>query len=178
MSFINQLSKHKIVEVNNMLALRTGNMIAQAKYTGTANGTLDNGNILFLNTVGDLVLAEGANAIIKNPYLHYTEELLTGPVSGNEYFTLELDADGVGYPRALALTEGDEFTTSNFETALTLANNTVYYGIIGANEIISVVAAIPATPYVGPLFVAKKDTLAAGQAAVNLVLIDKYYVGV
>lgn len=178
MNFISQLTKHKVVEINNMLALRTGHMIAQAKYTGAANGYIDNGEILFLNTVGDLVKAEGTNPILKQPFLHYTEELLTGPVSGNEYFTVELDANGVGYPRALALHEGDEFTTSNFETALTLAANTKYFGIIGANEIIEVVNALPATPYKGPLFVATKDTLAAGQAAVNLVLIDKYYVGV
>lgn len=181
MNFLNALTAHKIVEVNNLVGLRSGHIVAQAPYRQVdAETYLDNGNILFLDTAAELVLADHADAILKQPFLHYTEELMNGPVMGTKYFTVDLDetlgVDAVCYPRAIALYEGDEFTTSNFETRLTLASGTKYFGVVGANNIIEIVDAVPVTAYEGPLFVAEKDTLAAGDAAVHLTLIDKHLV--
>ena len=181
MNFINSLTVHKIVEPNKLTGLRTGHIVAQAPYRQVAAETyLDNGNILFLDTAAELVLADATGAQLKQPFLHYTEELMNGPVLGTKYFTVDLDEtldeDAVCYPRAIALYEGDEFTTNNYETALTLASGTKYFGVIGANNILEVLAAVPTTAYEGPLFVAEKDTLAAGEAAVHFTLIDKHLV--
>ena len=182
MNFINQLTVHKIVEPNKLTGLRTAHMVAQAPYRQVAAETyLDNGNILFLDTAAELVLVDGTGAQLKQPFLHYTEELMNGPVLGTKYFTVDLDdtlgADPVCYPRAIALYEGDEFTTNNYETAINpLVAGTKYFGVIGANNILEVVAAIPVLAYEGPLFVAEKDVLAAGEAAVHFTLIDKHLV--
>lgn len=179
MNFINQLSVHKIVEPNKLTGLRTGHMEAQALYVQVGEEKfLDNGHVLFLSKKGDLVLGNHAEALLKQPFLHYTEELMDGPVLGTKYFTVEMDqvagAKLACYPRAIALYEGDEFTTSNFKTALTLAFDTLYYAIIAADGMIEVVAAFPAAPYKGPVFTAKKDVLAAGDVAVALKLVDKF----
>jgi hypothetical protein len=180
MNFINSLTVHKIVEPNKLTGLRTGHMVAQAPYRQVATETyLDNGYILFLDTAAELVLGNDAGAQLKQPFLHYTEELMNGPVLGSKYFTVDLDetlgADKVAYPRAIALYEGDEFTTNNFATALTLAAGTKYFGIL-VNGILTVVAAVPGPEYKGPLFVAEKDILAAGDAAARFTLIDKHVV--
>lgn len=185
MNFINALTKHKIVEINKSHGLLSGHIVAQAAYRQIAAETyLDNGAILFLDQKAELTTANGTNPILKQPFLHYTEELMNGPVLGTTYFTVDLDevigATPVCYPRAIALYEGDEYTTSNFKTAIGggLVAGTIYFGIVDpADGIVNIVAAYPLpAAYTGPVFVATKDTLAAGDAAVHLTLVEKYMV--
>lgn len=176
MNFINSLTKHKIVEPNKLAGLINGHMVAQAPFRDAVNLYLDNGAILFLDEKAELVLGSDAEARKKQPFLHYTEELLNGPVNGSEFFTVDIE-NGLCYPRAIALYEGDEFTTNNFSTAIGggLVAGTKYFAYVDfAAKDFEVVAAVPTgINYVGPLWVAEKDTLAAGQPAVRLTLIDK-----
>ena len=185
MNFINQLSKHKIVEVNRLTGLLSGHMVAQAPYR-TVKTTFDNGAIMFLDDAAELVLGNDAGAQKKQPFLHYTEELLTGPVSGLEYFTVDVvgangtSVEGVCYPRAIALYEGDQFTTNNIAGTIPAAN-VKKFAIVSAvaDETLNklfIVDAIPTTTYQGPLFVVEKDTLPAGQPAVRLTLVNKHLV--
>lgn len=186
MNFINSLAKHKIVEINKSVGLLNGHVVAQAPYRQVAAETfLDNGWIMFLDDAAELVIDAGHKA---QPFLHYTEELMTGPVIGAEYFTVDLDdvldGDKVCYPRAIALYEGDEFTTNNFvfDTAVTWTNGK--FAILDANGQLMVVAAIPTTAYEGPLFAAKKEVLPVGAAytqgtaieAAHLVVLNKHLV--
>lgn len=179
MNFINQLSKHKIVEVNRLTGLLSGHMVAQAPYRTTAK-TFDNGAIMFLDDVAELVLGSDAAAQKKQPFLHYTEELLTGPVSGLEYFTVDVvgsdgvSVEGVCYPRAIALYEGDQFTTNNIAGTIPAANVKKFAWLVAG--VLTIADAKPATTYEGPLFVVEKDTLPAGQPAVRLTLVNKHLV--
>lgn len=159
------LTTHRIVEVGKLHGLLSGHMIAQAEYdTGSANGTLDNGFILTLDkATGKLVKAGAAS---KEIFLHYTEELMTGLVSGYEYFTVEADANGICYPRAIALYVGDEFVTDN--VAGTIPANGSFAKAQIANGVITVNAA----PTAGnPLFLVKKDTLPNGTAAAYVLYV-------
>lgn len=153
------LTIHKIVEVGKLHGLLSGHMIAQAAYdTGVANGTLDNGFILALDqATGKLVKAAAGS---KEIFLHYTEELMTGLVSGYEYFTVEADANGICYPRAIALYVGDEFVTNN------VAGTIPTDGSFAKAQIVNGVITVNALPTAGnPLFLVKKDTLPNGTAA-------------
>lgn len=156
------LTTHKIVEVGKLQGLLSGHMIAQAEYdTGVANGTLDNGFILNLDqATGKLVkAADGGNPV----FLHYTEELMTGLVSGYEYFTVEADADGICYPRAIALYVGDEFVTNNVAGTIPTSLGTA----VIVNGVITVGAAVPGEA----LFLVKKDTLPNGAAAAYVLFV-------
>lgn len=172
MNFINQLSKHKIVEVNRLTGLLSGHMVAQAPYH-TAAATFDNGAIMFLDDAAKLVLGNNAAAQMNQPFLHYTEELLTGPVSGLEYFTVDV-VDGVCYPRAIALYEGDQFTTNNIAGTIPAANVKKFAWLVAG--VLTIADTKPGTGYKGPLFVVEKDTLPAGQPAVRLTLVNKHLV--
>lgn len=179
MNFINSLTTHKIVEPNKLNALRTGNMVAQAPYRQVAAETyLDNGAILFLDTAAELVLGNHANAQLEQPFLHYTEENMNGPVLGTKYFTVDLDeligATPVCYPRALALEVGDEFTTNNIAGTIPAAG-TKKFAILTAG-VLTIADAIPTTAYEGPLFVLDRDTLADGTVAAHLTLLKKHLV--
>lgn len=108
---------YKVVEINNMTALRSGQMAAQVvanKKDFIGMDVLENGLILGYKVDGEakeLRLApytEGA-AI----FLHYTEELFLENATQLNTFALEFDEEGVAYPRGLALNIGDVFTTNN-----------------------------------------------------------------
>jgi len=175
MNFLNQLQKHKIVEVNKLVGLLSGHMVAQAKFE-TEDAFLDNGHILFLDLNGNLVMHGDADAAtLGQPFLHYTEELMDGPVSGYEYFTVEV-MDGVAYPRAIALYEGDEFTTNNIanlvgEGAFADWDNGEAWAVLD-DGLLTLIDELPEA-YEGPLFKAFKDRLPAGQVAARLVLLAK-----
>lgn len=186
MNFINSLTKHKIVEINKSVGLLNGHVVAQAPYRQVAAETfLDNGWILFLDDAAELVIGAGHKA---QPFLHYTEELMTGPVIGAEYFTVDLDdtlgGDKVCYPRAIALYEGDEFTTNNYVFASGVTWTNGVFAIVNADGEIEVVDAIPTTAYEGPLFKAAKEILPIGAAytqgtaieAAHLVVLNKHLV--
>lgn len=112
---------YKVVEINNVVALRTGAIIAQAplqKKGAYANkDVVENGYILFLDVDGELKAP--ANATIKAaPILHYTEELFVDKYTTLNSFAVEF-TEGVAYPRGLVLTVGDSFTTDNVDTVET-----------------------------------------------------------
>lgn len=174
MNFINQLQKHKIVEVNKLTGLLTGHMVAQAPYRQVASETyLDNGAILFLNTAAELQLGT-TGAELAQPFLHYTEELMNGPVNGYEFFTVdldsELDGDPVCYPRAIGLQVGDEFTTNNINNLGTYVFGATNFAVLDTDGTLKLVDTAPATKL---LFVAKKDKLPAGQPAAHLTVVRK-----
>lgn len=110
---------YKVVEINNMTALRSGQMAAQAAAIQEHFGNedvLENGMIL---GYGEVEL-NGATTLGLVPYekgaaifLHYTEELFVEGVTQLNTFALEFDEEGVAYPRGLALNIGDVFTTNN-----------------------------------------------------------------
>lgn len=170
MAFINQLQKHKIVEVNKLHGLLSGHIVAQAKFE-TEDDYLDNGAILFLDNQANLVLA-GEDAKMAQPFLHYTEELMDGPVIGYEFFTVEAQ-DGIVYPRAIALYEGDEFTTNHIanlegEDPYEWADENWAVLVDGVLTLVD-----DASDAEGPVFAAFADRLPAGQKAARLVLIEK-----
>lgn len=156
------LNTHKVVEVGKLHGLLSGHMIAQAAFdTEEEYGTLDNGFILNLDqATGALVKAEDGSQPV---FLHYTEELMTGPVAGYEYFTVEADADGICYPRAIALYVGDEFVTDNFagELAEDFAPAVVVDGVLTVDDAVQGEA----------LFLVKKDRLPNGKVAAHVLYV-------
>lgn len=167
MNFINQLQKHKIVEVNKLSGLLGGRIVAQAPFYTDADW-VDNGWIMFLNADGELVLAEDAD-FTAQPFLHYTEELMDGPVSGYEFFTVDVQ-DGVCYPRAIALEVGDEFTTNNIANLDAFDGwDAPVYAVLDDNDLVLTDTA----PETGLVFAAFKDRLPAGQPAARLVVVNK-----
>ena len=190
MNFINSLTKHAIVEINKSVGLLNGHVVAQAPYRQVADETfLDNGWIMFLDDAAELVIDAGHKA---QPFLHYTEELMTGPVIGAEYFTVDLDdtldGDKVCYPRAIALYEGDEFTTNNFVFASGVAfgagsgETEGLFAVLNGDGKLEVRAAAPTSSYEGPLFKARKEVLPVGAAytqgtaivAAHLTVLNKH----
>lgn len=123
---------YKVVEINNVVALRSGAIIAQAPLYNNEDSTewkdklvVENGFILFLDKDG--ILRAPVDASVKTvPVLHYTEELFTDRYSTLNSFAVEF-IDNVAYPRGLILTVGDSFTTDNAATkedaVYTIANN-------------------------------------------------------
>ena len=111
---------YKVVEINNMTALRSGQMAAQAVAVKGDFGNkdvLENGMIL---GYGEVTPNGGAKTLGLVPYtegaaifLHYTEELFLEGATQLNTFALEFDEEEVAYPRALALNIGDVFTTNN-----------------------------------------------------------------
>ena len=110
---------YKVVEINNMTALRSGQMAAQTvaiKKSFPDMEVLENGLIL---GYGEVTPNGGAKTLGLVPYtegaaifLHYTEELFLENATQLNTFALEFE-EGVAYPRALALNIGDVFTTNN-----------------------------------------------------------------
>ena len=169
---INLLPKFKIVEINNVAALRMGHVIAQtpayvdgdgAKVTATEVGEykfVENGLIVGYDATG--VLANYEAAKHSQPCLIYTEELITANlVEGLDQFAeLVPGAKKPVYPRALPLNLGDTFTTNNFTGTLADGFGAVENGVI---KIVSSRA--------GAMFIVKKSDLPAGQDAIECTYI-------
>lgn len=169
MDFGNLLTKYKAVEVNKLAGLLNGHIVAQTPMDADAD-YLENGHILYLQKDGTLGYS-GANAMLDQPFLHYTEELLTFAV-GNEYFAVMTDEDDICYPRAIGLYEGDEFTTNNIIDLEDIA--TKGYAILDNNGKLKLNATFPTgVNYTGPVFKATDDTLPTGAAAARLTLLVK-----
>lgn len=110
---------YKVVEINNMTALRSGQMAAQSPALKTdfpGADVLENGWILGYKPVK----VDGVDVLGLAPYtegdaifLHYTEELFLGDSIQLNTFAVNFDNEGIAYPRALALNIGDVFTTNN-----------------------------------------------------------------
>lgn len=171
MNIFDALKGHSVVEANNLTGLRNGHMVAQSKFdkTGHSPAFLDNGFILKLDNKNELVVAEDATG---TSFLHYSEEhmkfLDNAPL---EMFTVPLDkkdtrGDVAAYPRAIALYEGDTFTTDNADitgefVAEQYADVTVVKG--------KLTVAAAGTKAVGAGPVAKKATLPNGKDAIEVL---------
>lgn len=166
----NLLPKFKIVEINNVAALRMGHVIAQTpakvdEVPTRTEGTykfLENGAIVGLDKSGYLksyVAAEHAQ-----PCLVYNEELITADMTGGlDQFAEQFNDKGIVYPRALPLNIGDTFTTNNVRDDNFIDGYAkVENGVIVIDE-----------QYVAGthMFIAKKSDLPAGQDAVELTYI-------
>lgn len=123
---------YKVVEINNMTALRSGQMAAQSPALKTdfpGMDVLENGWILGYKPVK----VDGADVLGLAPYtegnsifLHYTEELFLGDSIQLNTFAVNFDNEGIAYPRALALNIGDVFTTNNVKAG-TIINAAGYF---------------------------------------------------
>lgn len=177
MNYYKNLPVFKVVELNNVLANRTGHIIAQAEmaqadFAGGAEEYLPNGYILYLDVDGKLKSPGNVDALVRanqNPVLHYTEELFTGPTTELKHFAVEWNDEDVAYPRGLVLNVGDTFTTDNFTgtltgaTVATVSDNGVFELHVNAAAIIT---------YEGPLFFVEVSTLPDGETdAVELTLL-------
>jgi hypothetical protein len=173
----------KVLEVNNIAALRNGHMLSQIvlpknKFLGGSEAYIQNGEIVFLDVDGKLATlnkvgtTDGSTAIVNaadvkpqlQPFIIFNEELMTGPYTDLKYFAEVFDADNVAYPRALALNVGDSFTTDNYVVgAGTQANGA--YATINGNGKLSTSNVLPTTAYRGPLFAVATTTLPDGSTA-------------
>jgi hypothetical protein len=173
----------KVLEVNNIAALRNGHMLSQIvlpknKFLGGSEAYIQNGEIVFLDVDGKLATlnkvgtTDGSTAIVNaadvkpqlQPFIIFNEELMTGPYTDLKYFAEVFDADDVAYPRALALNVGDSFTTDNYVVgAGTQANGA--YATINGNGKLSTSNVLPTTAYRGPLFAVATTTLPDGSTA-------------
>jgi hypothetical protein len=159
----------KVLEVNNIAALRNGHMLSQVelpktKFLGRAETYIQNGEIVFLDVDGKLATrnnlgesaADGTTDIVNakdistqlQPFIIFNEELMTGPYTDLKYFAEVFDADNVAYPRALALNVGDSFTTNNYVGTYAGA----LYATINSDGKLALAAVLPTTAYKGPVF--------------------------
>jgi hypothetical protein len=160
----------KVLEVNNIAALRTGHMLSQVelpktKFLGRAETYIQNGEIVFLDVDGKLATrnnlgesaTDGTTDIVNAkdislqllPFIIFNEELMTGPYTDLKYFAEVFDADNVAYPRALALNVGDSFTTNNYVGTY---GTDIKYATINSDGKLAIAAALPTTAYRGPVF--------------------------
>lgn len=160
----------KVVEINNVRALYTGTIIAQAPLakadTFAAVNYIENGRFFVLDVDGELkARADVSDVRLLNqaPILHYTEELFTGPLTNLKEFALDWESDNVCYPRGLVLSIGDTFVTNNFAGSFNAAH---VVATLNAAGILVPAATIPATVaggYVGPVFGLVATTLPDGE---------------
>jgi hypothetical protein len=162
----NLFPKFKIVEINNVAALRMGHVIAQTPAKDSGVAVKEVGEYKFLEN--GVIVGYDADGSLKNfsaadhtqPCLIYTEELVTaGLLEGLDQFADQF-VDGVVYPRALPLNLGDTFTTNNYAGTLGDGFGAVVNGIITIQESRS-----------GAMFIVKKSDLPAGQDAIECTYI-------
>lgn len=117
----------KVVGGLNLTGLRNGHMLAQSPAYG-ANAGGSSFPLVATKIVGDhkfiengIIVGIGAGGVIENydpeahavPFLHFTEELSSGPLDGLNQFAVETVAGKPSYPRCVALYVGDSFITNN-----------------------------------------------------------------
>lgn len=161
------LPKFKVVEINNMAALRMGHVIAQ--------NAIDKENIRLEDKSGykylenGVIVGLGVDSKIANydaakhaqPMLVFTEELIAGPFYSLDQFAEEVGADDV-YPRCLPLYLGDTFTTDNVKVV-----EDGLYGIEAGSGLIC-----KAGQEAQAMFRGVACKLPAGQNAVELQVIN------
>lgn len=171
----NLLPKFKIVEINNVAALRMGHVIAQTPayvkgegkvlITSRTEGSyqfVENGVIVGLDQTN--VLANYDAKKHSQPCLVYTEELVTANLlSGLDQFSNLADANGEVYVRALPLNLGDTFTTNNVDGTIADGFAKVVNGVITMESAVSA----------DTLFIVKKSTLPTGIAAAECIYCGK-----
>jgi hypothetical protein len=173
----------KIVEINNVAALRMGHIIAQTPAYINATEAGVKGQTVKYAKHGDykfvengLIVGLGKDNKLSNfdvdshyqPCLVYTEELITANMTNslNQFANLVDYKDEEGgeycYVRALPLNIGDTFTTNNYAGSGS-AEATVVNGVLTLGD--------AATDYKGPLFAAKLTDLPAGESAVEFTYV-------
>lgn len=163
----------KVFETNNMTALRTGHMVAQAPFYGHTGqaGFVENGFVMYLKNVdGELQLVKPEDAAqTDQPFIHYTEELMPYDYTELKHFAVETEGEGndeVSYPRALALYVGDTFTTNNVK-------GNIEEGYYHVNDDGEFETGDGGQEYVGPVFHGKESTLPDGETdAVELTVLS------
>lgn len=168
------LPKFKVVEINNMAALRMGHVIAQtpAYIEGNAESKtaivahVPHGEYKFVEN-GLIVGFDKDNCLAnyttdhKQPMLVYTEELETsGLVRGLDRFANVVDNKGKVYVRALPLYVGDTFTTNNIDST----------DKDGYAKVVNGKLTYTAAPEEG-MFIVKKSTLPNGEKAVEVTYV-------
>lgn len=116
--FTSFLPTFKVFEVNNLVGLRNGHILAQmradvaniAKVTAGNTDWVENGIIVGLDADGTISNYDPTKH--EQPFVHYTEELLS-VLPELRLFACPVE-DGVVYPRCIALYVGDTFTTNNY----------------------------------------------------------------
>lgn len=164
MRILNKLGGHTVVEDNNLNGIRQGHMLSQMPFdtAGNAdlNGELDNGYILEVTDEMKLTLHDGGTGAA---YLHYSEEYIAFLESASlDMFYLDIAKGDI--PRAIALVNGDSFTTDRFksEASAALVDGKVYGGKI-AGGVITVTDATE-----DAIMLIQKATLASGKDAVKV----------
>lgn len=173
MNIYDLLPTFKVVEINNVVGLRSGHIIAQAvmakaDYADGSQDYVQNGYILYLDVDGNLKSPGNVNAAVKQgaPVLHYTEELFTGISEELKHFAVEWNADDECYPRGLVLALNDAFTTNNFTGTI----GTATVASVDDNGVLKVYDNMTALDadnvgYVGPVFNVIESTLPDGVTA-------------
>lgn len=162
------LPRFKVVEINNMAALRMGHVIAQNKaasdiktvsFTNNESQTvkfLENGIIVGLGKDG--LIANYDPAKHAQPMLVFTEELIEGPLFSLDQYAEPVDEASGVYPRCLPLYLGDTFTTNQFSGAASDGYGKVVNGVIN----------VTSAEDDACMFIVKKTTLPAGQTAIEV----------
>lgn len=177
MALLDNFKTHKVLEANLSTGLRTGHMLAQSAFAKPASGIakdyIDNGLLFTLGSDGALALATASTT--EPVFIHYTEELqVLDFLSGNKYFTVEYEENGVAYPRCIALYVGDVWTTDNFVeytgNEKPASQDEYNYAIVAAGQF-AVCKSVP-TSYNGHVWKVNEVTmLPAGQTAVELMFV-------
>lgn len=149
------LPEFKVLEVNDLVGLRTGHIISQlpvgssiAKVTKGNSSFIENGIIVGIDENGQVVnYTTGMNTM----FVHFTEELNT-IISGLKYFAVPVEDET--YIRCVALYTGDSFTTNNYVKGSVEGNG--YAKVVGG------VLTLQATADKDTAFIAKKSTMPDG----------------
>ena len=170
----NLLPQFKVVEINNVAALRMGHIIAQtpAKAGEVATYEVKNSKqeVIAKFLENGVIVGYDKSGYLKNysstehtqPCLVYTEELITANMTGGlDQFANEFDANGVVYPRVLPLNLGDAFTTNNVSE---IKDGYAYV----SNGVLTIDETYTAGKH---MFIAKVSDLPAGQEAVEFTYI-------
>ena len=166
----------KVVEINNVAALRMGHVIAQTPLYSVDEAS-DKG-ITYVKKGAEVVAKFLENGVIVGhsgkelkaydssvhvqPCLVYTEELITADMTGGlDQFANQFEGNVV-YPRALPLNLGETFTTNNYSgTVADEGYATVTNGVI----------TLSGNARSGAMFYYKKSDLPAGQDAIECTYI-------
>lgn len=179
MAILNYLPTFKVVEMNRSVGLGMGHILSQykvdptstftniAKVTVGASVFVENGVIVGLDT--GLTLSNFSMTNHNRPFIVFTEELNTF-MDGLKYFANGEDAHGDIYVRAVALYEGDTWTTNNFSGDADKKFAKVVNGVITTQ----------ASKDVNTLFAVEASTTPLGETAIRVTYlgIDNGYLAV
>ena len=157
------LPEFKVVEVNDLVGLRSGHMISQfpadaqiATVTKGEQKFIENGIFVGLSANGTVENFDAAKH--DTMFVHYTEELNTF-IDELKYFAVPYEANAC-YPRCIALYVNDAITTNN------IANITLENAKFA--KVVNGVATLQTAADNDTAFIAKKSSLPTGEVAYEL----------